>query len=76
MLKRHLTTAYGMTPEQYRAKWGLKPDYPMVAPNYSAARQELAKKIGLGRKPRVVVAPEPARKATPARKPRAKKVAA
>ena len=52
MLKRHLMTAYGMTPEEYRAKWGLKPDYPMVAPAYAAKRQELAKKIGLGRKPR------------------------
>jgi len=52
MLKRHLMTAYGMTPEDYRAKWGLKADYPMVAPNYAAKRQELAKKIGLGRKPR------------------------
>ena len=52
MLKRHLMTAYGMTPEDYRAKWGLKPDYPMVAPNYAAKRQQLAKKIGLGRKPR------------------------
>ncbi|MEM8569315.1 MAG: MucR family transcriptional regulator [Pseudomonadota bacterium] len=52
MLKRHLMTAYGMTPEEYRAKWGLKPDYPMVAPSYAAKRQELAKKIGLGRKPR------------------------
>ena len=50
MLKRHLKTAYGMTPEDYRAKWGLPPDYPMVAPNYAAKRQELAKKIGLGRK--------------------------
>jgi len=54
MLKRHLMTAYNMTPEEYRAKWGLKPDYPMVAPNYAQKRQELAKKIGLGRKPRVV----------------------
>jgi predicted transcriptional regulator len=52
MLKRHLMTAYGMTPEDYRAKWGLKPDYPMVAPNYALKRQELAKKIGLGRKPK------------------------
>ena len=52
MLKRHLMTAYSMTPEEYRAKWGLKPDYPMVAPIYAAKRQELAKKIGLGRKPR------------------------
>ena len=54
MLKRHLMTAYGMTPEAYRAKWGLRPDYPMVAPAYAAKRQELAKKIGLGRKPRGV----------------------
>ncbi|MEM1385552.1 MAG: MucR family transcriptional regulator [Pseudomonadota bacterium] len=52
MLKRHLKSAYNMTPEEYRAKWGLPPDYPMVAPNYAAKRQELAKKIGLGRKPR------------------------
>jgi predicted transcriptional regulator len=59
MLKRHLMTAYGMTPEEYRARWGLKADYPMVAPNYAKKRQELAKKIGLGRKPRVVE-PEPA----------------
>jgi predicted transcriptional regulator len=59
MLKRHLMTAYGMTPEAYRARWGLKADYPMVAPNYAKKRQELAKKIGLGRKPRVVE-PEPA----------------
>ena len=49
-LKRHLRTQYNMTPEQYREKWGLPPDYPMVAPNYAAKRQELAKKIGLGRK--------------------------
>ncbi|MEM1267041.1 MAG: MucR family transcriptional regulator [Pseudomonadota bacterium] len=52
MLKRHLKTAYNMTPEDYREKWGLKPDYPMVAPSYAQKRQELAKKIGLGRKPR------------------------
>mgnify|MGYP006283903523 CR=1 FL=1 len=51
MLKRHLNTAYGMTPEEYRAKWNLPPDYPMVAPNYSKTRKELAKRIGLGRKP-------------------------
>ena len=49
MLKRHLMTAYGMTPEEYRAKWGLKADYPMVAPNYAAQRSAFAKKIGLGR---------------------------
>ena len=64
MLKRHLMTAYEMTPEQYRAKWGLKPDYPMVAPNYALKRQELAKKIGLGRKPRVV-AQDPRRRRQP-----------
>ncbi|MEM6357041.1 MAG: MucR family transcriptional regulator, partial [Pseudomonadota bacterium] len=52
MLKRHLMAAYNMTPEEYREKWGLKADYPMVAPNYAAKRQELAKKIGLGRKPK------------------------
>ena len=48
MLKRHLMTAYGMTPDDYRAKWGLPKDYPMVAPNYAAARSELAKSMGLG----------------------------
>ncbi len=51
MLKRHLMTHYGMTPEDYRAKWGLASDYPMVAPSYAIKRRELAKKIGLGRKP-------------------------
>ncbi len=51
MLKRHLRTAYNMTPEEYRLKWGLPPDYPMVAPNYAAQRSAFAKKIGLGRKP-------------------------
>jgi predicted transcriptional regulator len=48
-MKRHLG-AHGLTPSQYRAKWGLAADYPMVAPNYAAARSEMAKKIGLGRK--------------------------
>ncbi|WES31306.1 MucR family transcriptional regulator [Varunaivibrio sulfuroxidans] len=48
MLKRHLRTAYGMTPEDYRAKWNLAPDYPMVAPNYAKRRSDFAKKIGLG----------------------------
>ena len=52
MLKRHLSTSYNMTPEQYRAKWSLAYDYPMVAPAYSRKRQELAKTIGLGRKPK------------------------
>ena len=51
MLKRHLKTAYDMAPEDYREKWGLRHDYPMVAPAYARKRQELAKKIGLGRKP-------------------------
>jgi predicted transcriptional regulator len=51
MLKRHLMTHYNMTPEQYRARWNLPADYPMVAPNYAEKRRELAKKIGLGRKP-------------------------
>ncbi len=48
MLKRHLRTAYGLTPEQYREKWGLPPDYPMVAPNYAKKRSTLARQIGLG----------------------------
>ncbi len=48
MLKRHLQTSYGMSPDQYREKWGLPPDYPMVAPNYAQHRSSLAKKIGLG----------------------------
>jgi predicted transcriptional regulator len=51
MLKRHLMTHYNLTPEQYRQRWGLAADYPMVAPNYAEKRRELAKKIGLGRKP-------------------------
>ena len=50
MLKRHLRTNYGMTPEEYRAKWGLPSDYPMVAPAYAKQRSAFAKKIGLGRK--------------------------
>ncbi len=50
MLKRHLRTAYNMSPDEYRQKWGLPSDYPMVAPKYAAVRSELAKKIGLGRK--------------------------
>ncbi|MDA5194683.1 Ros/MucR family transcriptional regulator [Govanella unica] len=49
MLKRHLKTSYNMTPEDYRERWGLPADYPMVAPNYAIQRRELAKKIGLGR---------------------------
>ncbi len=50
MLKRYLRTAYNMTPDDYRKRWGLPSDYPMVAPNYAATRSKLAKKIGLGRK--------------------------
>ena len=51
-LKRHLRTQYGITPEQYREKWGLPSDYPMVAPNYAKARSELAKEMGLGQQRR------------------------
>jgi predicted transcriptional regulator len=51
-LKRHLRTQYNMTPEQYREKWNLPPDYPMVAPSYAAARSELAKQMGLGQQRR------------------------
>jgi predicted transcriptional regulator len=51
-LKRHLRVQYNMTPEQYREKWGLPPDYPMVAPNYAVARSQLAKKMGLGQQRR------------------------
>lgn len=67
-LKRHLTTHHGLTPDEYRAKWGLPADYPMVAPNYAAARSALAKSMGLGRK--AVVAENPAAKR--ARKPSGK----
>ena len=52
ILKRHLKTAYGMTPEEYREKWGLPADYPMVSPNYARQRSQLAKEIGLGRQAR------------------------
>lgn len=52
MLKRHLKTAYNMSPEQYRERWGLPADYPVVAPNYARHRSSLAKRIGLGTKPR------------------------
>ncbi len=52
MLKRHLKTAYNMTPEQYRERWGLSADYPMVAPNYAKQRSKLAKQIGLGTRAR------------------------
>ncbi len=62
MLKRHLRTAYNMTPDEYRRKWGLSSDYPMVAPKYSARRSELAKIIGLGRKPGQKVSAKKVRK--------------
>jgi predicted transcriptional regulator len=52
MLKRHLMTSYKLTPDQYRQRWGLPADYPMVAPNYAKQRSQLAKKIGLGTRPR------------------------
>ena len=82
MLKRHLMSTYGMTPQDYRLKWGLARDYPMVAPNYAATRSQLAKKIGLGRSPAKVVPPAKPGKAVaaaapaPARRGRPKKVAA
>jgi len=53
MLKRHLRTNYGMTPDEYKAKWGLPADYPIVAPTYASQRSEFAKKIGLGRKSKI-----------------------
>ncbi|TWB18832.1 MucR family transcriptional regulator [Nitrospirillum amazonense] len=61
MLKRHLRTAYGLSPDEYRARWGLPADYPMVAPNYAEQRSGLAKAIGLGKR-------EPVAEAKPARK--------
>jgi len=66
MLKRHLMTHYGMTPEDYRAKWGLPADYPMVAPNYAQQRKDLALKIGLGKKPKAALVTKPLRKTTKA----------
>ena len=66
MLKRHLYTSYGMTPGDYRAKWGLPRDYPMVAPNYASTRSALARQIGLGRKATVgTTEPEIAELETP-----------
>lgn len=68
-LKRHLRSTYNMTPEQYREKWELPPDYPMVAPNYAEHRSVLAKQLGLGRKPAVKAEPAPARAAEPPKPP-------
>ena len=74
-LKRHLRTQYNMTPEQYRDKWGLAPDYPMVAPNYAASRSELAKRMGLGaRRKRAEPVPDAPQPAAPT-KGRRKKAA-
>ena len=73
-LKRHLRTVYNMTPDQYRTKWGLPADYPMVAPNYAAARSQLAKQMGLGARRRKGEQGEPAQAVAPARG-RRKKVA-
>ncbi|HEX7857671.1 MAG TPA: MucR family transcriptional regulator [Sphingobium sp.] len=65
MLKRHLMTAYQMTPDDYRAKWSLPADYPMVAANYAQQRKELALKTGLGRKPAAAVVATPRGRAKP-----------
>ncbi len=64
MLKRHLTSAHGLTVEEYRTQWGLARDYPLVALNYAKQRSEFAKKIGLGRKPSAVKSKKPAAKST------------
>jgi len=62
-LKRHLATGFGLTPDEYRTKWDLPPDYPMVAPNYAAQRSAMARSIGLGRKPAPVIEAAPRKKA-------------
>jgi predicted transcriptional regulator len=71
-LKRHLRNEYNMSPEEYREKWGLPHDYPMVAPNYAAARSNLAKRIGFGRRSTAVAGtqPEVPAKVEPAEKPK------
>lgn len=73
MLKRHLTTHHNMTTDEYRARWSLPADYPLVAPNYAERRRDLAKKIGLGRKPGTKVAKKapaaPAKRGRPAKAP-------
>src|SRR4051794_9950388 len=77
MLKRHLQTSYGLSPDAYRAKWGLPRDYPLIAPNYAAVRSGLAKQIGLGRKPASAPGtepePEPEVQKLPARRARSTK---
>ncbi len=66
-LKRHLTTTHGLTAEEYRERWGLGRDYPLVSPNYAKQRSEMAKKIGLGRKPGAVRSKKSAAKSTKSR---------
>jgi|SRR5215210_7073550 predicted transcriptional regulator len=74
MLKRHLMTHHAMTPEQYRQRWKLPADYPMVAPDYAETRRDLAKKIGLGRKPGTKMTPKAAAPAkAPAKRGRPRK---
>jgi predicted transcriptional regulator len=77
-LKRHLMSSYNMTPQEYREKWGLPHDYPMVAPNYAQARSELAKRSGLGKKAPVTIAPQPkaGKKASAVKKNISKRAAA
>ncbi|WP_313898841.1 MucR family transcriptional regulator [Methylobacterium sp. E-045] len=72
-LKRHLRTRYSMTPEEYRAKWNLPSDYPMVAPNYAAARSELAKNMGLGQQRRKSRAKAPVAEAPATPAPRGRR---
>jgi predicted transcriptional regulator len=69
MLRRHLATSHNMTPEQYRERWGLPANYPMVAPNYADHRSSLAKQIGLGRRSKGIPAPAPAPAPQTAAKP-------
>lgn len=75
-LKRHLSAQFGLTPDEYRQKWGLPSDYPMVAPNYSESRSNMAKSIGLGRKPTPPPTPPPAPAPAPAKKVAAKRAKA
>jgi len=72
VLKRYLAKRYNLTPDQYRQRWGLRPDYPMVPPNYAARRSELAKSFGLGRK--AAVPPQRAPEPTPAAPPTRRRV--
>ena len=76
MLKRHLMTAYKMTPAQYRTRWGLPADYPMVAPSYAKVRSSLAKQIGLGRKPADATGRAPAKRRAAKAAPRGRRARA